>query len=789
MSKHTFEPSLEGSALGVFLQTWAAVVWILSSTGWVLTLRPLVKLAPGLALGIFVGLAVCSAVAVSVWRAPLRRLGAFGAMASMVAPIAQLLVPNTDAYWLVLAFAGWIIPLLPLADSKTDRWHILGAGLVLFSVPTLAGKLALWGAISLPPQETRNILLQAVFWVATMLFAQKSIQGIASPKGKLEGRPGGHGGLSLDTSNTATNLSGVRSVESQAGASSSSLNLTKVNLSGAPASPAPPMDGRSSGAIPRKAWEEQSTFSDEPQDATSSQVLSRSILSEQDEQARNQMTRLLGPVVHLMHKVFRSYSALGFLADGPSGQLLLNAKFGKGNVLADAHIAPGARLLGNALRSGLLTGDVANYGESPEYYPDGERVLSLMALPVRNEETGDLQALLVVDHKSPRAFSDEHYQYFKRFAGIASALVTVQSARNAIQRQATITNTFYDIQSRLTRHLKTEDLLQVLDSALKTLFPLERLAISMWNPQRQMAQIQSISGSVPGPAVGTYYDLADQRSLVGAVFRTGRELLVKNYAASSRSMFESRLDAEFDWKPQEAIAAPFLNDERQCFGVLSLETSTNGSYSELDAKLLSAIAAIAAGALTRARMYQEMERLATIDGLTQVPNHRHFQTLLNQHIDIATRYGHNIGLLLFDIDHFKQFNDTYGHAIGDLVLKEVARTVSGAIRSTDVLARYGGEEFVVLIPQSDATGAMQSAERVRAAVEGMNVTHEGKSLHVTISIGVCLFPEMATVKQDFIDGSDKAMYYSKKTGRNRVTMYGPESEALAKEKEAVGGAH
>ncbi|HOX52808.1 MAG TPA: GGDEF domain-containing protein, partial [Fibrobacteria bacterium] len=206
-----------------------------------------------------------------------------------------------------------------------------------------------------------------------------------------------------------------------------------------------------------------------------------------------------------------------------------------------------------------------------------------------------------------------------------------------------------------------------------------------------------------------------------------------------------------------------------------------------DAKLLAAIASIAAGALTRARMYQEMERLATIDGLTQVPNHRHFQTLLNQQLEVATRYGQRIGLMLFDIDHFKRFNDTYGHAIGDLVLKEVARCVGMAIRSSDMIARYGGEEFVVLMPQADEVGAMQSAERVRAAVEGMAIPHEGRMLKVTISIGVCLFPDMASVKQDFIDGADKAMYFSKKNGRNRVTLYGPESEDLAQQKEAVGG--
>jgi diguanylate cyclase (GGDEF)-like protein len=775
--------------LGVFLQSSAAIIWILSATGWLLTLRPLVPVPAVQTTGIFVLVAVILAV-YGVWKRPvLRRAGAFGLMASLAAPLAQLLVPTGDPYWLLMAFGGWMLPLLSLADAKRDRLHIAAAGVVIFAVPLLAGKLALWGALPLAPQDLGAILVQALVWSAAMLLGHRSIQGLGSAKGRLESTPAGRGGLSLDAAAVSHPVvKAATESGSTNAAAASSISLARLNTSPVPSSAGVSFDPKSSSpGGSKKSWED-TTFAGEEVDPGGSSMLSRSILSEQDEQARNQMTRLLGPVVHLMHKLFRSYSALGFLADPATGHLVLNAKFGKGNVLTDARIIPGDRLLGNALRSGLLTGDVANYGESPEYYPEGERVLSLMALPVRNEETGDLQALLVVDHKSSRAFSDEHYQYFKRFAGIASALVTVQSARTAIQRQATITNTFYDVQSRLTRHLKIEDLLLVLDSALKSLFPLERVAITMWNPQRQMAQIQSITGTVPGPEVGTYFDLADQRSVVGSVFRSGKEILVHEFAHSNRSLFEGRLDAEYAWTPTDVIGVPFLNDERQCFGVLTLESGLASAYSELDAKLLSAIAAIAAGALTRARMYQEMERLATIDGLTQVPNHRHFQSLLNQQIDVATRYHHHIGLLLFDIDHFKVFNDTYGHAVGDLVLKEVARTVQAAIRASDTLARYGGEEFVVLIPQAETTGAMQSAERVRAAVENMNVNHEGKILKVTISIGVCLFPEMASVKQDFIDGADKAMYFSKKTGRNRVTLYGPEAETLAREKEAVGGA-
>jgi len=778
----------------VFLQAMASVLWILAATGWFIGSRPLPGITGGRGLAAFC-LAGCLAALVALFlRAQLRRSGAFGALAALGGLLAQVLLISQDPLWYPVALGAWILPLLPLTDFKRDRWHLVAAAAGISSSSYLAGKLAVWGAVTLPTLETETLLLQSLAWGTLFLFAHYAFHKGSSPRARLEATVGGRGGLTLSTQSTvqsSSTASPTPPTSAQVPSPKSSGTFSRAMISGVLPPPPSPSDVRSSGAIPRKAggWEDPSASGLDDVDPSASQVLSRSILSEQDEQARQQMSKLLGPVVHLMHKVFRAYSALGFLVDHTTGELALNAKFGKGNVLPDARILAGVNLLGHSLRSGLLTGDLANYGESPEYYPDGERVLSLMALPVRNEETGELQALLVVDHKSPRAFSDEHYQYFKRFAGIASALVTVQSARTAVQRQATITNTFYDIQSRLTRHLKAEDLLSVLETALRDLFPMDRLAVSIWNPQRNMAQVQIVSGSVAMPARGAYFDATDPNSVVGSIFRTGREALVRVAVEGFHPVFESRMDAEVGWSGQETMAAPLLNDDRQCFGVLTMETSQPGSYAEIDTRLLAAIAAIAAGALTRARMYQEMEKLATIDGLTQVPNHRHFQALLNQQIEVASRYSQKIGLMLFDIDHFKIFNDTYGHAIGDLVLKEVARSAGSAIRSSDVLARYGGEEFVVLMPQTDTSGAMLSAERVRAAVEAMAIPHDGKTLKVTISIGVCMFPDMAGVKQDFIDGADKAMYFSKKTGRNRVSLYGPESEELALQKEKVGGGH
>jgi diguanylate cyclase (GGDEF)-like protein len=769
----------------VFLQALAAILWILAATGWFVGSHLLPGISGGRGLVVFGLAGTASAFSALFLRAELRRSGSFGALSALGAILAQVLLNPENPLWYPVALGVWILPLLPIASAKRDRWHLVAAAVGIAAAPYLAGKLALWGAVRLPAMETQDLLVQAVLWAVLFLFCLYAFQKANSPRARLDSTPGGRGGLTLSSGESPATTPSVVVAASSSGAFSRSM------ASGILPPPPPPSDVRASGAMARSrvgsGWDDPPASGLDDIDPASSQVLSRSILSEQDEQARQQMSKLLGPVVHLMHKVFRAYSALGFLVDPVTGDMVLNAKFGKGNVRPDARITPGQNLVGHSMRAGLLTGDIANYGESPEYYPEGERVLSLMALPVRNEESGELQALLVVDHKSPRAFSDEHYQYFKRFAGIASALVTVQSARNAVQRQAAITNTFYEIQSRLTRHLQPDDLLSVLESALRDLFPLDRMAVSIWNPQRNMAQIQIVAGTVALPAKGAYFDATDPSSVVGSVFRSGREALVREAIEGSRPVFEARMDAEVGWSGRETMAAPLLNDDRQCFGVLTLETARAGSYAEIDARLLAAIASIAAGALTRARMYQEMEKLATIDGLTQVPNHRHFQSLLNQQIEVASRYGQQIGLMLFDIDHFKIFNDTYGHAIGDLVLKEVARAAQSAIRASDVLARYGGEEFVVLMPQTNIAGAMLGAERVRAAVEAMAIPHEGKILRVTISIGVCLFPDMAGVKQDFIDGADKAMYFSKKAGRNRVTLFGPESEALAIEKEKVSG--
>ncbi len=129
-----------------------------------------------------------------------------------------------------------------------------------------------------------------------------------------------------------------------------------------------------------------------------------------------------------------------------------------------------------------------------------------------------------------------------------------------------------------------------------------------------------------------------------------------------------------------------------------------------------------------------------------------------------------------DIDRFKNFNDTYGHQIGDLVLKHIAAALTQSVRSTDLAARYGGEEFVVVLPETDEENSLRMAERIRATIEATKIPTERGVLTVTVSIGSATRGEDSMTQEQLIQSADAAMYQSKKNGRNKVTAYLPGME-------------
>jgi len=181
------------------------------------------------------------------------------------------------------------------------------------------------------------------------------------------------------------------------------------------------------------------------------------------------------------------------------------------------------------------------------------------------------------------------------------------------------------------------------------------------------------------------------------------------------------------------------------------------------------IAVLASIAINNAFLFE----LTTTDMMTKLKMKHYFYTTLMERIQAVSESGGNLSVVMIDIDHFKKFNDTYGHSCGDLVLQRVAKSIAECVRSVDIAARYGGEEFVLLLNDSDATSAVIAAERVRKMVQTMGTEYEGTLLHVTVSCGVAVYNKVHDHSaKALIDRADKAMYQSKQNGRNRVSIAG-----------------
>jgi diguanylate cyclase (GGDEF)-like protein len=199
-------------------------------------------------------------------------------------------------------------------------------------------------------------------------------------------------------------------------------------------------------------------------------------------------------------------------------------------------------------------------------------------------------------------------------------------------------------------------------------------------------------------------------------------------------------------------------------GVIIAVGPREETYGNAHANLLGIVAAQTSMTLERAAYLQQQEDMARCDGLTGLYNHRMFQETLREEINRTRRYQRPLSLIMLDIDHFKKFNDTYGHPVGDEVIKMVARTIKGMIRATDRAFRYGGEEFTLVLPETTCENGLILAGRVRQKVED---DRSVQNLSITISLGITdLRPDETA--ESFIKRADAALYAAKDGGRNRV---------------------
>jgi two-component system, cell cycle response regulator len=263
---------------------------------------------------------------------------------------------------------------------------------------------------------------------------------------------------------------------------------------------------------------------------------------------------------------------------------------------------------------------------------------------------------------------------------------------------------------------------------------------------------------IHGLDLGRKYDLMKETTVVGrsskADIQVDQEAISRNHAKFSITGNRVSL------KDMGSTNGTYVNDEL----ITTDMQLRNGDLVKIGRTIFKFIA----GGNIESAYHDEIYRLTTVDGLTQVFNRRYFEETVEREISRCHRYGRQLSLVMVDIDHFKQINDTHGHLAGDHVLKHVASAIKTRIRREDILARYGGEEFALLLPEVDLKGAVALAEKIRKLIEKQRFEFDKQEIPVTISAGVAGLATPNYEAADLVRAADTQLYAAKSEGRNRV---------------------
>jgi len=209
-----------------------------------------------------------------------------------------------------------------------------------------------------------------------------------------------------------------------------------------------------------------------------------------------------------------------------------------------------------------------------------------------------------------------------------------------------------------------------------------------------------------------------------------------------------------------------LFQEKKALGALVLE-----GCKKRDLETLEILSIQLSMEIQKTRLYEKVKNLSIIDGLTQTYQRRHFMVLLKDELKRLYQQKKTCSMLMIDIDHFKGFNDNFGHLVGDILLKELSASIQENLRPIDLVGRFGGEEFLIALPETSALEAIQIAQRIRSDIQTRNFVIHEKFFKLTISIGVSVYPDQSDNLDTLIEMADKALYQAKGSGRNQVVLY------------------
>lgn len=358
----------------------------------------------------------------------------------------------------------------------------------------------------------------------------------------------------------------------------------------------------------------------------------------------------------------------------------------------------------------------------------------------------------------------------------------LEDERDQLKEWARELNTLNEFSSAICSTLDMQEIMNLVTAELPKLIHYDLCALVLFSdPQVQM------HFHTPLPITHRLVEKIVEDFITASPRLLGRQVGMAEVTyeiEGSMGFGDYRYDCNFfTTSPFHAVANLIV--AREVIGLIGLYRFSNEVFTAGQSRLLSTLANQVALALRNAREYRKTQELALRDGLTRLYNHAAFQDFLDREFEAFRRYNRPLSLLIFDIDHFKSINDTYGHQTGDYILKELAAVSQASVRKTDILARYGGEEFALVLPDTDIQQAQILGHRIWQKVQEHPFMHGNEVIRVTISLGLASAGTLKVAsKEALIRSADAAMYRAKHAGRNHIyvaqsdeTFYSPQDIA------------
>lgn len=404
------------------------------------------------------------------------------------------------------------------------------------------------------------------------------------------------------------------------------------------------------------------------------------------------------------------------------------------------------------------------------YYAEPPRVGAVCAAPL--VEHGHVRGLLVVDREAQEPFSEQEQELLSNATSFLLRAIENERVFIQLERAKIEQGKLYRSVDTLNAAWTETQVIEAGVNSAREFASFDFAVVTLFDKSTNEHEICAVSGEGALELVGQRF--RNNAGLVSMVVANRHPLPYRgDYDPSRQVVFSRRLAPPA--MPSLLVLPLSVHD--RALGTLVLGSQRRGAFGEAVRPTLEVLASHVAVSLANARMFKRLEELATTDGLTGLFNKRALIEVAAQKIKSSKRFKKPLSVLVCDIDHFKKVNDTYGHDVGDVVIRGFGDVLRRVKRDTDAVGRFGGEEFVVVCEETDSEGAALLAERIRSEIEASAFHTTQGSLKVTCSVGVATFPSAGQDWETLFKATDEALYASKRNGRNRVTVWPPRREA------------